>query len=56
LLGAVLNDIDLNSGSYYGGYGYYYYHYDAAHGHENGARHGLVDRLRGLVKREKEPR
>jgi tyrosine-protein kinase Etk/Wzc len=56
LLGAVLNDIDFKSGSYYGGYGYYYYQYDAAQGQENGAPHGFVDRLRGLVGRDKESR
>src|SRR5678809_766052 len=30
LLGAVLNDVDMRSGAYYGSYGHYYYSYYGA--------------------------
>ena len=47
VLGAVLNDIDLNAGSYYGGYGYYAYAYDTReHVGSNGK--GLMRKLRRL--------
>ena len=53
ILGAVLNDVDFRSGSYYGGYGYYYYayHYHAdTPSNGNGRRgSGMIDRLRGLA-------
>ena len=49
LLGAVLNDVDMRSGAYYGSYGHYYYSY---YGHErrtgSDARRA-VRRLRELV-------
>ena len=49
LLGAVLNDVDMRSGAYYGSYGHYYYSY---YGHErrsgSDARRA-VKRLRQLV-------
>jgi tyrosine-protein kinase Etk/Wzc len=51
LLGAVLNDVDMRSGAYYGSYGHYYYSY---YGDERRARHnarGAVRRLRQLVGR-----
>jgi tyrosine-protein kinase Etk/Wzc len=49
LLGAVLNDVDMRSGAYYGSYGHYYYSY---YGHERRAgrdARGAVRRLRALV-------
>jgi tyrosine-protein kinase Etk/Wzc len=49
LLGAVLNDVDLRSGAYYGSYGHYYYSYYGSEG-EREAR-GPVGRLRQLVGR-----
>ena len=49
LLGAVLNDVDLRSGAYYGSYGHYYYSYYGSEG-EREAR-GPVSRLRQLVGR-----
>jgi capsular exopolysaccharide synthesis family protein len=51
LLGAVLNDVDMRSGAYYGSYGHYYYSY---YGDERRVRHnarGAVRRLRQLVGR-----
>jgi hypothetical protein len=51
LLGAVLNDVDLRSGAYYGSYGHYYYSY---YGHDRrGGRdaRSAVGRLRQLVGR-----
>ena len=52
LLGAVLNDVDLRSGAYYGSYGHYYYSY---YGNEpqSSKRHPrqAVRRLRELVGR-----
>lgn len=56
VLGAVLNDIDVTRGGYYGGYGYYYYAYQSHDG--NGApprRGGLVSRMKQLAGRG-EPR
>ena len=54
VLGAVLNDIDVKSGSYYGGYGYYYYAYQSnetpgagSNGDGNGT--GMMGRLRKLT-------
>jgi capsular exopolysaccharide synthesis family protein len=54
LLGAVLNDIDVNSGSYYGGsYGYYYYSYQAHDGNGGGSsRSRVLDRIRRLARRD----
>ena len=52
LLGAVLNDVDLRSGAYYGSYGHYYYSYYGAEdeqGHREGR--GAVRRLRQMVGR-----
>lgn len=50
LLGAVLNDVDVRGGAYYGGYGYYYaYGVETATG--NGRRAGLVERVRKLAGR-----
>jgi capsular exopolysaccharide synthesis family protein len=52
LLGAVLNDVDMRSGAYYGSYGHYYYSYYGEDRRTNG-RHGrgMVRRLRQLVGR-----
>ena len=52
LLGAVLNDVDLRSGAYYGSYGHYYYSYYGSEGDRpsKDAR-GAVGRLRQLVGR-----
>ena len=52
LLGAVLNDVDLRSGAYYGSYGHYYYSYYGSEGdrREHDVR-GAVGRLRQLVGR-----
>ena len=50
LLGAVLNDVDLRSGAYYGSYGHYYYsYYGTDRRASNGG--GAVRRLRQLVGR-----
>jgi succinoglycan biosynthesis transport protein ExoP len=52
LLGAVLNDIDVNSGSYYSGaYGYYYSYqtHDGNGGGPSGSR--VLDRIRRLAGR-----
>ena len=49
VLGAVLNDIDLNTGSYYGGYGYYAYSYHAESRTRNGRGHRVRDRVRSLL-------
>jgi tyrosine-protein kinase Etk/Wzc len=52
VLGAVLNDIDIRSGSYYGGYGYYAYAYENHEtGSENGNSRGVLDRIRTLTGR-----
>jgi len=53
LLGGVLNDVDLRSGSYYGGYGYYYSYYgsESAGGNGAGSAKGM-DRVRNLIKRK----
>jgi capsular exopolysaccharide synthesis family protein len=52
LLGAVLNDVDLRSGVYYGSYGHYYYSYygreERAHRSDAGR---AVRRLREMVGR-----
>jgi tyrosine-protein kinase Etk/Wzc len=51
LLGAVLNDVDMRSGAYYGSYGHYYYSY---YGHERRSApdpRRAVQRLRALVGR-----
>jgi len=52
LLGAVLNDVDLRSGAYYGSYGHYYYSYYGGDRRTNtrDAR-GAVKRLRAMVGR-----
>lgn len=47
ILGAVLNDIDVTRGGYYGGYGYYYYAYQAPEG-EPAQPSGMMARLRRL--------
>jgi tyrosine-protein kinase Etk/Wzc len=46
LIGTVLNDVDVRSGLYGGGYGYYYYQYYGAEGHRNGSRGGLLGSIR----------
>jgi capsular exopolysaccharide synthesis family protein len=52
VLGAVLNDIDIRSGSYYGGYGYYAYAYENHEtGSANGNSGGVLDRIRTLTGR-----
>ena len=52
VLGAVLNDIDIRSGSYYGGYGYYAYAYESHDtGSANGNSGGVLDRIRTLTGR-----
>jgi len=52
LLGAVLNDVDMRSGAYYGSYGHYYYSY---YGRERPAERrdprAAVRRLRQMVGR-----
>lgn len=50
LLGAVLNDVDMRSGAYYGSYGHYYYSYYGDERRKNG-RGGAVNRLREMVGR-----
>ncbi len=50
IAGAVLNDVDMRGGKYYGGYGYYYYYASAAETNGNGAKPGVMDRLRALRK------
>ncbi|HEX2780544.1 MAG TPA: polysaccharide biosynthesis tyrosine autokinase, partial [Gemmatimonadaceae bacterium] len=49
VLGAVLNDIDLSAGSYYGGYGYYAYAYHPETRSRNGRGHRVRDRVRALL-------
>jgi non-specific protein-tyrosine kinase len=52
LLGAVLNDVDMRSGAYYGSYGHYYYSYYGDERRKNGRdRSAAVKRLRQLVGR-----
>ncbi|HUQ82032.1 MAG TPA: polysaccharide biosynthesis tyrosine autokinase [Gemmatimonadaceae bacterium] len=51
LLGAVLNDVDMRSGAYYGSYGHYYYSYYGDERRKNGHEGGAVKRLRQLVGR-----
>jgi capsular exopolysaccharide synthesis family protein len=50
LLGAVLNDVDLRSGAYYGSYGHYYYSYYGDDRRRSNHR-SAVGRLRQLVGR-----
>ena len=55
LLGAVLNDVDMRSGAYYGSYGHYYYSYYGDERRKNGgSTGGAVERLRQLVGRGSE--
>jgi tyrosine-protein kinase Etk/Wzc len=50
LLGAVLNDVDMRSGLYYGSYGHYYYSYYGNERRTRGdARRAVTRRLRQLV-------
>ena len=52
LVGAVLNDVDVGSGLYYGGYGYYYYTYYGQDGNgANGQHEGVLGRLKQFVAR-----
>ena len=52
LLGAVLNDIDVNSGSYYSGAYGYYYSYQTHDGNGGGpSGSGVLDRIRRLAGR-----
>jgi len=52
LLGAVLNDVDIRSGAYYGGYGHYYYSYYGSESNGgNGSGRDAVRRLRRIVGR-----
>ena len=51
LLGAVLNDVDMRSGAYYGSYGHYYYSYYGKERREGRDARGAVKRLRQLVGR-----
>lgn len=51
LLGAVLNDVDMRSGAYYGSYGHYYYAYYGNERRANGQARGAVRRLQRLVGR-----
>ncbi|HEX8851081.1 MAG TPA: polysaccharide biosynthesis tyrosine autokinase [Gemmatimonadaceae bacterium] len=50
VLGAVMNDIDVTAGGYYGGYGYYYYAYSSHDGERSGdPRPRARDRVRKLI-------
>jgi Mrp family chromosome partitioning ATPase len=50
VLGVLLNDVNLKSGSYYGGYGYYYYAYYGSEANgANGNGRGVMARLRRLT-------
>jgi non-specific protein-tyrosine kinase len=49
LLGAVLNDVDMRSGAYYGSYGHYYYSYYGAERRSAPDPRNAVRRLRELV-------
>ena len=51
ILGAVLNDIDVSRGGYYGGYGYYYYAYQTPDGDGVRGKRSVVDRVRHLAGR-----
>ena len=53
LLGAVLNDVDMRSGAYYGSYGHYYYAYYGGEERSrfNGSARTAVRRLQRLVGR-----
>ena len=54
LLGAVLNDVDMRSGAYYGSYGHYYYSYYGNERRRGGDASRAVRRLRKLVGRSAE--
>jgi tyrosine-protein kinase Etk/Wzc len=49
LLGAVLNDVDMRSGAYYGSYGHYYYSYYGSERRGGSDARKAVRRLRQLV-------
>jgi len=49
LLGAVLNDVDMRSGAYYGSYGHYYYSYYGSERRGSADPRKAVRRLRELV-------
>jgi capsular exopolysaccharide synthesis family protein len=49
LLGAVLNDVDMRSGAYYGSYGHYYYSYYGPERRSGSGARRAVRRLRELV-------
>jgi capsular exopolysaccharide synthesis family protein len=49
LLGAVLNDVDMRSGAYYGSYGHYYYSYYGSERRTGSDARKAVRRLRQLV-------
>lgn len=51
LLGAVLNDVDMRSGAYYGSYGHYYYSYYGNDRRKSRDARSAVGRLRQLVGR-----
>jgi capsular exopolysaccharide synthesis family protein len=51
LLGAVLNDVDMRSGAYYGSYGHYYYSYYGNERRDETHARGAVRRLRRMVGR-----
>ena len=51
LLGAVLNDVDMRSGAYYGSYGHYYYSYYGNERRTETDARRAVRRLRRLVGR-----
>ena len=53
ILGAVLNDIDVSRGGYYGGYGYYYYAYQTPDGDGARGKPSVVERMRHFAGREK---
>jgi Mrp family chromosome partitioning ATPase len=46
VLGAVMNDVDLKRGSYYGGYGYAYYAYYGSESNGNGHKSGVREAIR----------
>jgi Mrp family chromosome partitioning ATPase len=49
LLGAVLNNVDMRSGAYYGSYWHYYYSYYGAERRSSADPREAVRRLRELV-------
>jgi len=51
LLGAVLNDVDMRSGAYYGSYGHYYYSYYGKERRSAADAKAAVRRLRRMVGR-----